>query len=122
MLSDWLKSFGKKIDTAVLIDISNEESIKRLSARRKCAKCGKIWNLVTSPKPPTENTCDCGGELIQRKDDTSEAIKKRLEVYHQTTGKLVELLEKKGILMKVDGTKPIEKVTTEIVEGLKKLK
>jgi len=120
MLSTWLQGFGKKIDIAILIDIPEEESIKRLSARRKCKKCGKIWNLVTSPKPPTESTCDCGGELFQRKDDTPEAIKKRLGVYHDTTGKLIKLLDEKGILVKVDGLKPIEKVTDEIVGSLKK--
>lgn len=122
MLAKWLLEEGKKIDVAVLIDISDEESIRRLSARRKCSKCGKIWNLVTSPKPPTETTCECGGELTQRKDDTPEAIKNRLLTYHETTGRLVSLLEEKGLLLKVDGTKSIDDVTKDIVDGLAKWK
>ncbi len=122
MLSTWLKDFGKKIDVAILIDISDEESIRRLSARRKCGKCGKIWNLTTEPKPPTETTCDCGGELVQRKDDTPEAIKERLNIYHQTTGKLSDLLQEKNLLLKIDGTKPIDEVSKQIVEGLKNWK
>lgn len=122
MLSKWLLEFGKKIDVAVLIDIPDEESIKRLSARRKCGECGRIWNLVTSPKPPTSDKCECGGDLIQRKDDTPDAIRVRLEAYHTTTDKLVNLLNEKGILLKVDGTKSIEEVTKDIVDGLEKWK
>ena len=119
-LSNWFGEYGKKIDVAVLIDIPDAESVRRLSARRKCSKCGKIWNLVTSPKPPTDTSCDCGGELIQRADDTPEAIAKRLKVYHETTSELGDLLMEKGILMKVDGTGSIDEVTGEILEGLKK--
>lgn len=122
MLSKWLLEIGKKIDVAILINISNEESIKRLSARRKCSECGKIWNLVTMPKPPTSEKCECGGELIQRKDDTSDAIKARLEAYHTTTDALVNLLREKGSLLEIDGTKEITEVTKDIVEGLKKWK
>lgn len=122
MLSAWLLEYGKKINIAILIDIPDEESVKRLSARRKCGKCGKIWNLVTQPKPPSENKCDCGGDLTQRKDDTPEAIKERLGAYHLTTDKLVSLLEQKGILLKINGTKPIDDVTKDIVDGLNKWK
>lgn len=119
MLSTWLKDFGKKVDIAILIDIPEEESIKRLSARRKCTKCGKIWNLVTSPKPPTDTTCDCGGELYQRKDDTPEAIKTRLQIYKDTIGKLLKILEEKKLLVRVDGMRSIEAVTEQILTSLK---
>lgn len=122
MLSTWLLGFGKKIDVAILINIPDEESIKRLSARRKCSSCGKIWNLVTVPKPPSPDKCECGGDLIQRKDDTPEAIKVRLEAYHSTTDKLVDLLKEKGILLEVDGTKQIDEVTKQIVDGLERFK
>ena len=122
MLSKWLLEKGKKIDVAVLINISDEESIKRLSARRKCGTCGKIWNLTTEPKPPTPEKCECGGELIQRSDDKPEAIKARLDAYHTTTDELVKLLSEKGDLLEIDGTKQISDVSTDIVEGLKKWK
>lgn len=120
MLSKWLLDSGKRIDLAILIDISDEESVKRLSARRKCAVCGKIWNLATSPKPPAFDKCECGEKLIQRKDDTPEAIKTRLDAYHTTTDKLVELLDEKGILLRIDGTGKIAEVTKDIMEGLRK--
>ena len=122
MLSRWLLESGKKINLAILIDIPDEESVKRLSARRKCVKCGKIWNLVTTPKPASPDKCDCGGDLSQRKDDTPEAIKERLLNYHKTTDKLVNLLDEKGVLLKVDGTKSIDGVTKDIVKGLEKWK
>jgi len=120
MLSDWLKDSGKKIDLAVLIDISKEESIKRLSGRRVCASCGKIWNLVTSPKPPQPDKCDCGGNLIQRQDDMPEAIETRLKDYGKVTGPLVKMLDDQGILFKVGGEHPIDLIYKEISEAIKK--
>ncbi len=118
MLETWLTASGKKLDLAILIDVPDPVSIERLSARRECMKCGRIWNLVTSPRPPREDICQCGGSLFQRQDDIPEAIQKRLQIYHETTGKLVELFGKKGILLRVDGTKPIGGVTEEIYSGL----
>ncbi|MEK7101404.1 MAG: nucleoside monophosphate kinase, partial [Patescibacteria group bacterium] len=76
-LKDMLARFGQKINYVINIGISEDESIRRLSARRQCAGCGEIYNLITEPP-----TCD-HNRLIQREDDKPEAIKKRLEIYHQ---------------------------------------
>lgn len=118
-LSNWLKESGKKIDLAILIDISEEVSISRLSARRVCARCGKIWNLVTSPKPPSPDRCDCSGDLTQREDDKPKAIKVRLGDYHKITGPLTEMLDDQGILFKVDGERSIELIQAEIAKAIK---
>lgn len=115
LLEGWLNKKGKKIDMAVLLQISEEESIRRLSARRMDKKTGKIYNLVTNPPGPE---VDKEG-LIQREDDKPEAIRKRLAEYQQTTKPLIEILEKKGLLVKVDGERPIKVIFEDIMARLK---
>jgi adenylate kinase len=114
LLSAWLKEKGGKVDIAILLVISDEESVRRLSARVVCEKCGTIYNLITNP-PPGEK-CVCGGNLVQRPDDTPEAIKKRLADYHTITSPLIEVLKKEGVLVEVDGERPIEVIFEDIVE------
>ncbi len=98
----------------ILIDIPDSESIRRLSARRRCPKDGTIYNIITNP-PKNDEICDkCGTKLEQRKDDTSESIKKRLNQYHSDTEPLVDRYEKKGILHRIDGMPPIDEVEDEV--------
>ncbi len=101
------------IDKVVEISISDEEAVKRLAGRRTCKKCGAIFNIYTNP--PKEDICDkCGGGLIKREDDNDEAIKKRLEVYHSETEKVLKRYD----VLKINGEQDIEKVTSDILDGL----
>ena len=120
MLKDWLAQSGKELNLAIVIKIGNDEAIRRLSSRRICKKCGKIWNLITAPLPPTSTTCSCGGELYQREDDKPEAIKERLTLYEKVTGPLLEMLEGEGKLIEVGGEKPIDQIYEEIDRIIKK--
>ncbi|MCJ7805388.1 nucleoside monophosphate kinase [Patescibacteria group bacterium] len=117
LLKDWLIQKSQKIDIAFLLEISEEESIRRLSARRVCEKDGKVWNLITNPPPSDE--CSCGGNLIQRPDDTLEKIKVRLSEYRKTTEPLVSLLEKENLLIKINGERPIEVIFHDLVNYVK---
>lgn len=119
LLENWLKEKGKKLDLAILLNISDEESVKRLSARRTCEVCGTVYNLITNP-PKVEGKCDCGGDLVQREDDQPEAIKKRLLAYHEITTPLAEIYEKEGILKEINGEQPIETITGEILAVIQK--
>ena len=114
ILKDWLGEKGAEINHAVLLDISEEESIKRLSARRICEKCGTVYNLITNPPPNGE--CECGGRLIQRKDDKPDAIRQRLSDYKNTTEPLIEIFIKEKVLIKIDGERPIETIFQDILE------
>ena len=90
-----------KIDAVIAIEISEEEILRRMSGRRVCEACGSSYNLEALP-PRVEGICDnCGGKLIQRKDDTPETVKARLEVYHKETEPLVEFYRQRGLLRKV---------------------
>ncbi|TSC86777.1 MAG: adenylate kinase [Microgenomates group bacterium Gr01-1014_16] len=117
-LKDMLMKFGKKIDWVVYLYISPEESIRRLSARRTCEKCGEIFNLVTNP-PKNPEVCDkCGGKLTQREDDQPEAIKRRLELFGERTKQILEKAKQEGVLLEIDGERAIDKIHEDIVDKL----
>ena len=106
-----------QIDKVILIYISDEESIKRISGRRICKSCNINYNIITEPKPTHETKCDlCGYVLIQREDDTQEAIKKRLEIYHKDTKHIIEHYKEK--LIKINGEQSIDKVMEDILQKI----
>lgn len=113
LLKKWLADGGKKIDLVIFLTISEGESIRRLSARRTCSNCGKVYNLVTNP-PTDPEKCECGGKLIQREDDQPDVIKKRLATYRVTTEPLVKIFMNEGILEEVDGERSIETIFQDI--------
>lgn len=99
----------KELTAVILLELSDEELIKRLSGRRKCEKCGKQYNINTLEPPKVEGICDdCGGRLVQRADDTPETIKHRLEVYRNETQPLIEHYAYKGVLKRVNVESTIE--------------
>ncbi len=108
MLEDLLKKLGLKLNAAFDIEASDEIIIERLSGRRSCSKCGKIYHLKNIP-PKEEGKCDkCGAELVQRKDDQPDVVKSRLETYRQKTAPLVEYYEGQGLLKIIDASGKIE--------------
>lgn len=114
-MKKWLTGKNQNIDLAVVITINEDETVARLSARRTCEKCGRVYNLITNP-PPATGVCECGGVLIQREDDKPEAIKKRLAIYHERTQPMLEGIKKDGILVEVDGARSIEEIQEELVK------
>lgn len=117
LLKDWLQEKGSVIDKVILLNISEEESLKRLSARRICEDCGNLYNLIT--KPPPKGVCECGGKLIQREDDQPDAIKKRLAEYQKQTMPVIDQFRKEGILLEIDGERPIKTIHDDILKKLK---
>jgi len=111
LLKKWLETKGKKVNLVIFLNVSEAASIKRLSARRMDPATGKIYNIVTEPKPGPEVD---KSKLIQRGDDKPQAIKERLAEYKKITEPLIELLRKEGVLFEVDGEQPIAEVQEEI--------
>ena len=100
-----------KVDRVIEISISDDESVRRLSGRVACSSCGEGFNNVTMP-PREKGKCDkCGGELVQRADDTEEAIRKRLEIYHRETEPILEHYK----AVRVNGEQGVEEVFEEIL-------
>lgn len=96
-----LEKAGIKFDAVVSIEISEDEILRRMSGRRVCEACGSSYNIEALP-PRREGICDnCGGKLIQRKDDTPETVRARLAVYHNETEPLVGFYAERGLLRSV---------------------
>ena len=109
-LENFLNENNKKVDVALLIDVPQQFILERMTGRRVCGKCGASYHVKFNA-PKNEGQCDiCGEELIQRKDDTEETVKERLQVYSNQTQPLVEYYKQKKSLSIVDGTKEIEEV------------
>jgi len=96
------------------ISVPDEEIIRRLTGRRICSQCGKDYNIHLNPPPPDGKCEVCGGEIIQRDDDTEETIRKRLEVYRKQTEPLLGYYQKKGILYRINGQKSADEVFKKI--------
>lgn len=106
------------IDRAVLLDVAEEVSLKRLSGRRQCRDCAAIFHLEFVP-PKKPGICDeCGGELYQRDDDKPEAIKERLDTYRRETAPVIDYYEKAGVLTRVDGSASVDEVAGQLLEKL----
>ena len=95
-LEPLLAELGQPLDAAVLMDVDLDILMKRLTGRRTCAGCGRVYNIHFLP-PSKEGVCDaCGGELVQRSDDKEETISRRLQVYQSETEPLVQYYEGLG--------------------------
>ncbi len=99
-----LEKMGEKLDAVVDIDVPRDVILDRLTTRRTCTDCGAIYNVKSNPTK-VEGVCDaCGGAVVQRDDETEEAISNRLDVYNEKTAPLAGFYEKEGMLLKVNAT------------------
>jgi adenylate kinase len=116
MLADW----GLRLDLVLELVVDHDEVIRRLSGRRTCRKCGRVWHVAFDP-PSVAGKCDeCGGELFQRDDDRVETIRHRLEVYEQQTQPLISYYADEGILLGIDATGPVDDVTDRALLALRR--
>jgi len=106
------------IDGVIQLELPDSEVRRRVLARRLCSGCGLDYNLITA-RPGQEGTCDiCGGTLVQREDDTEEALAVRLRDYHEKTNPVLELFARKEYVITVDARRGKEDVQAEIRERL----
>lgn len=99
-----LAEMGEELDCVVNIDVPRDVILDRLTTRRTCTDCGEIYNVKSNP-PKEEGKCDkCGGPVVQRDDETEEAISNRLDVYNEKTAPLAGFYEKEGMLLTVTAT------------------
>lgn len=104
----------QKVDKVLYITLSEDEIVRRLTARRSCGQCGAGYNLVFQP-PKKEGVCDkCGGKLVQRADDNEGTIRNRLKVYAEQTTPLIDFYAASGVLAKVDGSKTVKEVFKDL--------
>ncbi|MFZ5424706.1 MAG: adenylate kinase family protein [Patescibacteria group bacterium] len=120
ILDGWVRNLGQlevfnpNFDKVIYLTLSENDSVRRLSGRRICSSCGWMCNIYTMP-PKSEGSCDlCGSKLLQREDDTEEAVKHRLEIFYTDTMQVVDRFRDEGILVEVDAS-PLPK---EVMENL----
>jgi adenylate kinase len=117
-LDEMLARKGLNITHVIFLDVPDEEIIKRIAYRRVCLNCGAVYNLIFNP-PKEDETCNnCGSKLVQREDDREEVVRKRLEVYRDSTEALIRIYEERGVLRKIDGLGDREEVFRRIREAL----
>jgi len=113
-LDEALSERGQGVTVVPLVQVADEEIIKRLTARRVCRNCGAVYNLVFNP-PAVEGVCGaCGGELYQRDDDNTKTVRNRLYTYYKETSPLIGYYFAKGLLVEVDGEQEIETVQADL--------
>jgi adenylate kinase len=102
-LDEILAESGRAVTHVVLIDVPEDELVQRISGRRSCTGCGKLYNVTFDP-PRREGVCDvCGSELMQRADDNEVTVRNRLEVYRSQTAPLVGYYREHGVLAEAHG-------------------
>jgi adenylate kinase len=114
VLQGFLNEKGAPLNAVVEFQINNEEIIKRLSSRRTCRGCGKVF-------PGQVSKCDsCGGEIYQRDDDKESVIARRLEVYGEQTAPIIDYYRKAGLLVAISATGEVSAITKDVIDALSK--
>ena len=114
-LMDW----DQRLTVVLELVVDEDEVVRRLSGRRTCRRCERVWHIMFDP-PTRDGICDaCGGELFQRDDDREETVRHRLEVYKKQTAPLVSYYADEGILIGIDATGPVEEVTERALAALR---
>ena len=120
-LESFLNERNESLNTALLIDVPTDFILERMTGRRVCPSCGASYHIKFNPA--VDGKCGlCGTEVVQRKDDTEETVKERLDVYKEQTQPLIDFYKEKELLSVVDGTKAINEVFENICDVLVKTK
>ena len=113
-----LDNMGVDIQYVINIDVPDESIIKRMSGRRVCENCGRPYH-IESLKPQKDGVCDdCGGTLVQRKDDHPDTVLARLDVYHKETEPLADYYRKQGKLVNVEGQNTVADTTAAVLKAI----
>ena len=122
-LGEALKGLDRRLTAALLVEVPDEEVVRRLAGRRVCVKNPSHIYHVDFDPPKHEGVCDQdGARLIQREDDAEETIRRRLEVYHRQTAPLVDYYERVGLLRRFDGSRNADEVHAHIRAALATLR
>ncbi len=105
-------------DKVILLDVPDSVSVKRITSRRECSKCDAVYGLSIIPKK--KGVCDkCKGKIYQREDDKPSLVKNRLKIYHESIDPIVDFVEKKNLLLKINGVGSVDDIFDKIKNGLK---
>lgn len=115
-----LAEWGLQLDLVLELVVDHDEVIRRLSGRRTCRRCGRVWHVAFDPPARPDRCDDCGGDLFQRDDDREDTIRHRLTVYEEQTQPLISFYADEGNLLGIDATGPVEDVTERALIALRR--
>jgi adenylate kinase len=109
-----------KLDKVISIEVDDEAMVERISGRYTCARCGEGYH-DRFKQPKVDGVCDvCGStEFVRRADDNAETVRQRLKAYHSQTKPIIAYYDERGLIRRVDGMRPIDEVTAEIIAALR---
>ncbi|MBO9362291.1 MAG: adenylate kinase [Thermoflexus sp.] len=117
-LDQMLSEMGRSLVAVLYIRVQEELLLRRLAGRWTCRTCGAVYHIELNP-PRTPGQCDLdGGALYQREDDTEEVHRRRIQVYQEQTAPLVSFYQDQGLLVEIDGERPIQEVTTALLQAI----
>ena len=119
-LKKLLSAWDTRLDLVLELVVDDDEVVRRLSGRRTCRRCGRVWHVTFDPPSRPDICDDCGGELFQRDDDREETIRHRIEVYQQQTSPLIAFYADEGILLGIDATGPVDEITDRALNALRR--
>jgi len=120
-LDELMTKLDRQVTHVINLEIADEEAVRRLSGRRVCSNptCELNYHVEFNPPKGSPDKCDrCGSPLIQRADDTPDAIRQRLKLYHHDTQPLIDFYSSRGLVKRIDGSKPIAEVQSAIFAAL----
>jgi len=115
-LGELLQELGTPLDAVVQMEVDYGKLVQRISGRRSCTHCGRVFNIHTAPPPP--GGCCEAPHLVQRPDDKEETVAKRLEVYDEQTRPLIEYYAAQGLLRMIDADAGVDEVTSRLEASL----
>lgn len=114
------EKIGKPVESVIALEVDFDQLVDRITGRRICPKCGAIYH-IRNHAPKTEGICDeCGAELTQRKDDTVEQLKVRMEEYDKSTKPVIDFFEPLGVVSHIDAGQAKDIVFAEVRKALEK--
>jgi adenylate kinase len=120
-LDEGLAAAGRSLHAALAFMLDDEVAVKRIAGRRTCAKCQTPYNVEFDP-PSVPGICDrCGGDLVQRPDDAEDVVRRRLEVYNESTAPLLKYYTERGLLREIDAVGSEDEVFERAVAALSDL-
>ncbi len=119
-LDELLGQLQQPLDAVVVLEVDQQELVRRIAGRRTCKRCGRVFNIFTSPPPPGDVCPASGGphELYQRPDDNEATVTERLKVYDEKTRPLVDFYAARGIVRKIDALGDLDEVTKRLESAL----
>lgn len=114
LLVSWSKRVERKLDSVVALEVADAHLLPRLTGRRTCLNCGGTYHVEYNPTAE-DGVCDrCGGEVVQRSDDTAETVQKRLSTYHDQTAPVLDYFDDLGLVTRIDGVGKIREITERL--------